>query len=94
MRLSIPLLLAALATGVLTKKSKPKEPEVIDPNYPIKVELKSKKGSVIKIKVTNKGKDEINLFKRASILDPNPIRKLNLTSNDGTLPGISRTEWC
>ena len=68
---------------MLSKKSKPKQPEVIDENYPIRVELKSKKGSQVTVKVTNSGKDEINFYKRASVLDPNPVHKLDLITADG-----------
>jgi hypothetical protein len=80
MRLSIPLLLIALAAGSLSKKS---TTEDSTDNYPVAVELKQKKGSLITVKLTNRGKEEINFFTRATILDPNPVHKVNITSTDG-----------
>jgi deuterolysin len=64
--------------AVLTVAKKLKET-----SYPVEVSLKAVEGSVVNVTIANKGGKDINLFSRATILDPNPVRKLNLTSPTG-----------
>jgi hypothetical protein len=70
------LLIPTLAVLTVAKKSK-------ETNYPLEVTLKPLEGSVVNVTIANKGGKDINLFSRATILDPNPVRKLNVTSTTG-----------
>jgi hypothetical protein len=78
MKLSL-IATASLAAFVVAKKKEK------DSNYPIEVSLEAQEGSVVKVKISNLGPNEVNLFSRASILDPNPVRKLNLSSINGKI---------
>jgi hypothetical protein len=73
-----PIIIAGLAVLVTAKRA-----QKDSSNYPIEVSLESLEGSVVKVKISNLGPNEVNLFSRASILDPNPVHKLNLSSTNG-----------
>jgi hypothetical protein len=73
-----PFIIVGLASLVEAGKKR-------DGNYPIEVSLKAQEGSVVRVKISNQGGYDINLFSRATILDPNPVHKLNLTTVNGKL---------
>jgi hypothetical protein len=52
-------------------------------NYPVEVSIEAMEGSVVKVKIENLGPHQVNMFSRASLLDPNPVRKLNVTLPNG-----------
>jgi hypothetical protein len=74
MRLSLTLVSAGFAAFALAT-------DIISP--PVEVKLIQNEGSVVTVRFTNKGGDDVNFFKRANILDPNPIQKVNVTSQSG-----------
>jgi hypothetical protein len=74
-RLAILLLgLSVLVTSI--KHEKPTQ-------WPLEISIASQEGSVVNLRIQNLGGQDVHLFSRASILDPNPIRKVNLTTLDG-----------
>ena len=80
MRLGLPLLVSALAVGATAKKDKkPNENHI-----PFDVKIVHTEGTQVTVTLTNKWKSDVNLFKRMSILDPNPVEKVNITSANGT----------
>jgi hypothetical protein len=74
MRLSLTFVLASLAATALSKA-------IRGPN--IEVKLTATEGSIVTVRFTNKGHDEVNFFRRATILDPVPIKKVNVTAKSG-----------
>jgi hypothetical protein len=52
---------------------------------PIEVTLAAKGGSLVEVQITNIGGSDVNLFQRATILDPNPNRKVNISALQGKL---------
>ena len=77
MKLSLIFITGIAALVAAKKKQK-------DSNYPIEISLEAQEGSVVRVKISNLGPNDVNLFNRASILDPNPVRKLNVTTTNGT----------
>lgn len=71
------LIIASLSV-LVTSKSHEKPTE-----WPLEVSIESQEGSLVNLRIDNHGGSDVHLFSRASILDPNPIRKLNLTTLEG-----------
>jgi hypothetical protein len=89
MRLGLPLLASVLALGAVAKKNKkPNENHI-----PVDVKIAHTEGTQITVTITNKWKKDVNLFKRMSILDPNPVEKLNITGPNGML-WLLYTRYC
>jgi len=77
MRVGAKILLLAAALQVDARK--PKKP---DQNHiPFVVDLVPTGGTEIIVSITNKYTKDVNVFKRMSILDPNPVQKVNVTVN-------------
>jgi hypothetical protein len=51
--------------------------------WPIEVILAAKGGSLVEAQITNVAEDDVNLFQRATILDSNPNRKVNISALHG-----------
>jgi hypothetical protein len=50
---------------------------------PVEVTLAAMGGSLVEVQITNIGGSDLNLFQRATILDPNPNRKVDISTSGG-----------
>lgn len=67
--------LAIVVSAKPTKKS--------EPSAQIEVTLTPKSGSIVTISVKNVGKKKLDFFQRGSLLDENPVHKLQVQSSSG-----------
>lgn len=82
MRVSAALVASVLAVTVAAGKKKNNENHI-----PVDVRVANIEGTEITVTLTNRWKKDVNLFKRMSILDPNPIKKVNITTENGPFLG-------
>jgi hypothetical protein len=75
MRLSLTVVSASLVAFAFATN-------IISPPVDVKL-IQNEGSSVVTVRFTNRGGDDVNFFKRANILDPNPIQKVNVTSQSG-----------
>jgi hypothetical protein len=67
---------------------------ILKPNatyVPIHVKITKTDGPVLAVTVTNRHFEELNLFKRMTILDPNPVQKVEIRALNGKSP--YRMKW-
>jgi hypothetical protein len=55
-------------------------------SWPVEVILTAKGDSLVELQITNRGGSDVNLFQRATILDSNPNRKVNVSALEGQMP--------
>jgi len=79
MRFFTLLAVTGLAIVASAKPTKKKEP----PQAQVEVKITPQSGSVVKVSVKNIGKDKFDFFQRGTLLDENPVHKLQILSSSG-----------